>query len=837
MIKMKTKSRKTKGIALFEMLLMISFTIVISILMSQNNIVSGAAPADSGTQALTGVQARAGETITPPSPPPVEPVANVPPPAAVAQNTPIANAPAALSAAPVAAQVSTGLGGGITQVPQDVLQQWGYKEWGNSMVAPNGNMYALSDAGSAAPTADLTSYQGNLYTTNTGEYNTLFSSSGGGAAAPEAAAATNPTQASFFSQHPIQAIFGGKADFGMTGTAGGVAGTLVAGLAWAGVAYLAVTLIGSLIGLKKGAEQALQYAALGGGFTAGALHAVGANSLSGSLPSWLTTGFGPIGAGLAIAAVIFIFTYKSQRVEVLNYQCLPYEPPIGGQKCEECNKDPMRPCSEYRCKSLGQACELLNAGTGQEKCAWVSKFDVESPTIQPWKQVLTDGLRYDPDNTIRPPNRGVKIVDTTDAQGCLPAFTKLQFGVTLDKPARCKIDFTRVNGTGQDAFDSMQYYMGDNNLFDYNHTQQMRLPSPNATGVDFGPILTNGASTNLYVKCMDANGNVNVDDFVFSFCVKNGPDTTPPIIESTSINNNAFVQYNADHVPIDIYVNEPSECKWSRIDKDYTDMENQMGCATQTYQINSQLTYTCSANLTSIQNEADNTFYFRCKDQPGKPDSERNTNSQSFVLNLKGSRQLNIDSITPNESIRGSTEVVPVTLEVHTSAGAEDGSAVCSFSTTGQNDSWIQMFDTSNYISRQTLDLTGSSTGTPYQYYFRCVDAGGNAAYGNTAFTLFVDKDAPIVTRVYKEIPDALKIVTNEDAQCVYSLTTCNYNFADGTQMLYPDPNVLNVLAAQWKSNAFYYIKCKDKYDNQPSANVCSIVANAIELTQNQTAA
>jgi hypothetical protein len=97
-----------------------------------------------------------------------------------------------------------------------------------------------------------------------------------------------------------------------------------------------------------------------------------------------------------------------------------------------------------------------------------------------------------------------------------------------------------------------------------------------------------------------------------------------------------------------------------------------------------------------------------------------------------------------------------------------------------------------------------------------------------TSFSLFVDKDAPIVTRVYKEVPDALKVITSEDATCAYSLTSCNFNITEGQQLI-PVNDVKNVNAAEWKSNAIYYIKCQDEYGNNPG-NDCSIIVNAVEL-------
>jgi len=76
------------------------------------------------------------------------------------------------------------------------------------------------------------------------------------------------------------------------------------------------------------------------------------------------------GIGLAVAVAIFLYTYKEEKQEIVNFKCLPWEPAIGGADCEECNKDVMRPCTEYRCKSLGQACELINPGTTEEACVY-----------------------------------------------------------------------------------------------------------------------------------------------------------------------------------------------------------------------------------------------------------------------------------------------------------------------------------------------------------------------------------------------------------------------------------------------------------------------------------
>ncbi len=611
---------------------------------------------------------------------------------------------------------------------------------------------------------------------------------------------------------------------GQTFTRG--AAHLVQGLSWSILVAGAIQLIGTVAGVDRQTTNALSIAAF-----SGIMAGKGLAALSGPSGGWniiksglFTKPLVQFGVGVLVAAAVFVLLYKKEKKQLISFQCLPFEPQIGGAKCEECNKDPFRPCSEYRCKSLGQACQLLNPGTNEEKCTWVNPKDVNSPIIEPWNQALKPiqySLKYIPDNAVRPPARGVKIISGVGRNGCLPAFTPLEFGIATNEPSQCKTDYNHTS-----KFDEMKYYFGENNYHTYNHTQKMRLPSGNQS--DLSPLLRNDGYFSLFVRCRDANGNENVDEYSISFCVDEGPDTTPPIIEGFSIPSGSAVTYNQQTVDIQAYINEPVECKWSRESKAYEDMENSMACDKEAYQINADLQYVCSANLTGIQNREENKFYFRCKDQPDKPENERNPNVQSTELILKGSQPLNILTAKPNQTIFGSTDIVPVNLEVETDDGAEEGKAICYYSPSGNKDSYITMFETSGFKHGQRLNLPSGN----YKYYFRCVDAGGNAAETITGFSVFSDKQAPKVTRAYKQ--EGLKIVTDEDAECRYSLTSCNYNFNDGLKMIYAQADNKKNSFAEWKASNTYYVKCRDFYGNEPEPNRCSVVVSAIDLEKRE---
>ena len=605
-----------------------------------------------------------------------------------------------------------------------------------------------------------------------------------------------------------------------TGT--GLANTLLGAVAWAGLAYGIVQVLGNLFGFDEGLTNALSYgAATFAGTYAGLDFAV--QNLLIKETSYLAQYAFP--TALVLGVVVFVLTYKKEKKKLVTFECKPFEPPLGGAKCEECNKDIFRPCSEYRCKALGQACELLNPGTLEEKCAWVNPKDVTSPTIEPWKDVLRPrDLNYVPDNTIRPPNRGVKVV-APGVEGCLQAFTPFEFGITTNEPAQCKIDY---NHTAK--FDDMQFYLGGLNYYRYNHTQKMKLPGPdNSPEGDLAPELENDGFFSLFARCRDANGNENVDEFVFNFCVDPSEDTTPPRIEGTSIISESPIRHDAESIPIEVYVNEPAECKWSRQSKNYNDMENKMeSCATETFQINADLNYVCKGNLTITDKGKDNKFFFRCKDNPGKEESKRNVMVQSYELILKGSQPLDILNVGPNGTIFSSTDTAKVDLNVRTGDGAEEGKSICYFSNTGESNSYIAMFETNSFEHKQSLDLISGN----YEYFFRCIDRGGNTDEDKAEFNVFIDKEAPVVTRAYKE--DGLKVVTDEDAECVYSLNSCDYEFDDAISnrlvFIYSNPSLKKQHFIEWKANSAYYIKCRDFYDNKPSPNECSIVVKSVEL-------
>ncbi len=533
---------------------------------------------------------------------------------------------------------------------------------------------------------------------------------------------------------------------------------------------------------------------------------------------------GPGSGGVIIGAIIFVVMYKKASQEKVEFNCLPYQPPIGGGDCEKCNI--FGECSEYRCKSLGQACELLNAGTEDEKCTWVNPRDVNSPMIK--VEHVLSGYKWVPDTAVRPPATGVVIsqIDGT----CVEAFTALEFTLLTNEPSQCKIDYNLTH-----SFDEMSYYIGGSNLFSYNHTEEMSLPGPDAINA-IAPELQNDGTYTLYARCQDANGNFNQDAFSVRFCVKPGPDTTPPRIEAVNVPSNSPINYEQTSLALEVYVNEPAECKWSKTDTSFDNMETSMVCDTNLWEMNNQNVYTCRTTLTGIQDRKENSYYFKCKDQPNEVEGNRNVNTQSYLYNIVGTQPLNILSIGPNETIKGSTDTIPVLLVVRTDNGYKNGEAICYYYNDANNNApvnnedYIEFLETGENAHEQRQDLDSGA----YTYYYKCVDLGGNTAYDSTSFNVEVDRQAPVVVRAYKSSGE-LKIITNEKAECAYSNKDCNFDIDEGIQMTTLDNEAHN---SEWKTTKNYYVRCKDEYDNQPPLNVgavgCSIVVRPYEIMANE---
>ena len=395
------------------------------------------------------------------------------------------------------------------------------------------------------------------------------------------------------------------------------------------------------------------------------------------------------GAGLVALSVLGIsllytaLSYKDYSREVFAYSAGIWQPVDGGKYCGDCNKMEYG-CSEYQCHSFGKSCEIINKGSDHEECAWINKNDILPPTLTPMNSALPSAdYHYVKSNSVLPGEHGVKITYKND--DCLPPFTDVDFGVRTNEPAECKIDTTRKSNMSL-----MSSYMLEGAVSIYNHT--IKLPAagfPTAASLKAsGFNVENQKDYRFFIRCKDTNGNPTPSNFLVNFCIQKGPDTMAPVIIGTNYLTNSPISYNNSVAPLEVYVNEPADCRWDFRDTNYDQMEHNMSDCSQkvgNYLIPQTFTYGCRGNVTGIRDGKNNTYYIRCKDKPWwkKGDSgKRFANQQSYELNLIGTEPLQIDNITINGKNNGalivdSVNPTKVIIVVKTSAGAKEGNARC----------------------------------------------------------------------------------------------------------------------------------------------------------------
>ena len=130
-----------------------------------------------------------------------------------------------------------------------------------------------------------------------------------------------------------------------------------------------------------------------------------------------------------------------------------------------------------------------------------------------------------------------------------------------------------------------------------------------------------------------------------------------------------------------------------------------------------------------------------------------------------------------------------------------------------------------NYQHQQNLSLTEGS----YSYSIMCCDAGSNCDEETIDFSVDSDMESPTIVRIGSDAAETsqLKLTTNEEAQCVYSITSCTYNFADGVAFTTSDSLEHYT---EWDTGKDFYVKCKDQFGNQPDYDSCSVIVRPFNI-------
>ena len=490
-------------------------------------------------------------------------------------------------------------------------------------------------------------------------------------------------------------------------------------------------------------------------------------------------------ATIAMVGYLLIeYLNENETTITYNVDCNLWQPPKGGDDCELCNQE-NKPCSEYRCRSLGAACELINQGSENETCVSIGGNDVNSPIITLNNELLSENITVQ--ETFEESNKGYIINEL------IPAFTPIQLGISTDEPAQCKYSAQPGNN-----YEELTYNFGSN-LYTYNHSLLFSLGDEVTQEEVLA--LTQGIYT-LYIKCSDYNGNTNERDFFIRFQVDTTPDLTPPEVVYTSLAEGTHLSYGVNVTSFSLYTNEPAQCRWDTEDASYDIMNYEMECSQSELAQLSQYfgTYPCKADLEGVSNENINYFYFKCKDRVG------NTNEESFRFSTKSSEDnLYITSLEPTGTIYNDT----INIEVTTEGGAQNGVALCAISTETNIFSEMPLFlETNSTYHEQELNLFKGE----YTLYVTCQDRAGNQATNSSQIEIDIDTKSPSLINFYiDEIFQELVFETSENTLCEFG--TQPFTFGEGSDIggEYTPTHSISI------GSPVYYIICEDEFNNQGS--------------------
>jgi hypothetical protein len=405
---------------------------------------------------------------------------------------------------------------------------------------------------------------------------------------------------------------------------------------------------------------------------------------------------------------------------------------------------------------------------------------------------------------------GFKIESSESEDGCISEFAAVNYGISLDEAAQCKVDIVRT-----DDFDAMDEFFGGSNLYKDDHSTISVMPlldSIDAPGVEGDP--DRRGDYVMFVRCSDFNGNENSREYAINFCVEPANDVTPPVIRQFIPESPGYAGLGVEEKDLLFYTNEPAECRWSLTDEQYEEMDEVVLCANEIEDVTPN-GWLCGVTLPISNETEEQNYYFRCLDQPWKlhdedeeNDEDRNVATQSAIYQIiRTTEPLEIISVSPDdEVIVAGGEPVAVDLEIRT-VGGIDGNAVCEYSFSGEDGTYSRFFESGErtHTQRFTSLFEGE-----YDIALQCIDVAENIATGNSEFSIDVDDSGPIITRVYERPTGTLNVVTNEASQCAYDFTTCGFIFENGTLMNGEDLRH----TTEFGSGFTYHIKCQDGFGN-----------------------
>lgn len=568
-------------------------------------------------------------------------------------------------------------------------------------------------------------------------------------------------------------------------------------------------------------------------------------------------GAGPPGwIASAVTGVFYgaymLFGYQTYSRETFTFYPRLWQPSDGGSECDKCNNleypNGENACSEYICHSYGQACEWINNETKYETCVEKNSGDERAPEITAIDTAYNQSIFPDDDYEYEFSDAGAGIVYTGEGGDCVPAFSQIILAVGTDEEAYCKVSLERYTGFDYETRFEQMTDLQEGNVNTKEHTLILprSVTASESALAEAGYALNNGGNFEFYVRCKDIQGNINENDYILAFCVQEELNTWAPEVTGTDPEQDSYVKEGTLTIPnFKVYMSEPADCKWDFERKSYNAMEYEFDKCSQSLNdpIRGVYDLGCVGNLTGFEDRIVNKYYISCLDQPelkGTEDESKRNEMDPYELRLIGTNTLEIQDIKVNDEnnetiIRDSRNRINVELKVRTSGGAEDGKSRCRYSSDGISYSLFGNKGSRDFILTNTHNLYLEEGN--YTYYVQCEDAAANVATSSINFEIETDITPPEVVRWFKN-DDYLTIVTNEDAKCVYSVSSdleCIYSFDDdGIPFVSEAGTYGRVHYTDWPENSqtTYYIKCEDQYGKIPASGDCSTIVRPFKIPE-----
>lgn len=355
----------------------------------------------------------------------------------------------------------------------------------------------------------------------------------------------------------------------------------------------------------------------------------------------------PLISTLLSAGLRFLNDAANNRRLTIDYSfCGSWQAPVRGD-CSQCGKSAI-PCSEYSCYSLGDNCiyfEEEGFGNCKERESLVneiiigfnSDLDYTIDSIEIFDKEIF-GYRI---NQVLPPYTLIDfILNTSVETKCkityLPnmRFTEtpaIWFGdsmfskqhkVSLRLPEKIKIPDRLYRNLGINSLEELFYLITTNDeilkeIFDnefYSVLERLNELIENRDYIrEVLNLTVSGLDNNEYytfVRCADSSGNENEDPIFIWFKINETfVDDKPPKLLGTIPANNSVVD---ELYTLEIYLDEPAECKLDELDLLYGAMRYNFNCQNDRMQLSGLFggSYLCSIE-TEILNP-----YIRCVDNP-----------------------------------------------------------------------------------------------------------------------------------------------------------------------------------------------------------------------------